>query len=214
MKISKDINQTKAMAVKNRVEKAVSEMVKFDNIDKVDLNSKTGEVSISLEEMKKLGQKGIVLPNLLNKDYKYEYEVQEGNVSFDPTTKEVKNGNVQFEEILNTSCGKGGGDIIHTGIEEKNGKIIYKEKIDDWWNTNNKLNIVEVDKSTGEITKFKEKEYAMSFGDALKEMFTTIPGIGLLTLAGCFGSQGGPVGAAVFAATAAAALAYYKTKAW
>ena len=220
MKISKNFDKTKALAVKGRVERAAGQIKDLDNKDKVDLNSKTGEVNISLAEMKKLGQEAILLKNVGSTGYKHE--LQNAEVSFDPETNEIKNAHVQSAPYFDTSYGRGGGDLMHYEIKDKSGKVVYREKRDDYWNTNNKLNVVEVDKETGEITKFKEKEYAMTFGGALKEVFTRPAGLFLVGIAGALtgcpgtltGTLFGPIAGVVGATATAAGLAYYKTKAW
>ena len=215
-----------AQDVRKKVMKRADELVKYDNVDKVDLSNKEGEVVIDLKKMREMGENGVEIKS----EYPYNLfeEVTEARVTFDPETKKVKTADIKCEEFVwlegYNSRGWGGGDKIEYKVEEKEEKTgllgimgekkevkLLKEKRDDYFGVENIDNTVKIDGKTDRIIDYKGKEFAMTPLEATKEVFTTRTGLGATIGIGLLaGALGGPVAGATAAGATALAVGYEK----
>jgi hypothetical protein len=106
--------------------------------------------------------------------------------------------------------------------ELKDGQTLYRQRYYDPMGVRNHKSEARFDDS-GQLVKFRHKEFAATWGEALRDVFTSPAGLGLVAVAGLLGGCPGTLGYAlagsawpgvVTAGAAAAGLAYYKTRPW
>lgn len=223
-------------AMKARVAEMAGAVITQDNVDKVDLDSRPGEVLISRDAMEKNGLTPILIPD---KHDTWKESVMQAQVSCDPASKEPKKVNMQCERYFDTSYGPSASDIMSYRLEVKPGKSgflglfgpsvnqqIYTIGKQEYWNTNNRLQKLVLNRDTGEILDYKNKEFAETFPQALKSTLLSPAGLflnaAIVGICRCPGSLVyallGPTGSLAFGLGAAAvfslAVARHKMKAW
>lgn len=197
-----------ARRVQEKTTDLVSKVAAQDNQPGVDLDPAADSVVISGKSLKS--------PLVFPADNPYKHEVVEAEVK-------GGRGKVSVSHYYDSSYGRSAADLLHYSVEQdRRGQVVYTEQRDDVFNTNNRLTRVTVDPTTNQVVGFKQKEWAMTYGEALKEVATTPAGLFLVAvgaaLGGVPGSLGyvlmGPAGALVTGGAVALGLAYAKTRPW
>jgi hypothetical protein len=221
MLIQSSKTSSSAHTLKNKVESHAEQARQQDNTA-ADLNSETGRVVLSADHQTvDLDPSQRDHLDVLSADLKYEGD-------------KFESGSLQVSDYYISGYGKSAEDNITFSKEKvqertgflgifgpKESREVYTRKVDDYWNTNNVKETAKFNQA-GEVVDYARKEYAMTFGEATKEILTTPAGLGLTAVAaalgGVPGSLGhvlmGPAGALVTGSLAVAGLAYAKTRAW
>ena len=148
-----NFNKTNAPKVKKNVENAVKDVINFDNVDNVDLNSHRGEVEIAWKKLKSMG---IEAPKGNNTG-----KIKKANVSFNPNTDEVEKAFVKTEGQEDFR------DKMYYSIEKHGNTISYIERKENLATESCYRKVVDVDKNTGEITGYKQKSYGLPLSETL-----------------------------------------------
>jgi hypothetical protein len=232
MKINHETAPEYLAAAKNviaSVEKIASAVAKYDNVDKVDLNSEKGEILVDRKQMLAQGVKdGIIIPDANSgSGVQYKDDVQVGKVSFDPQNGKIKNADVQSLYYYDCSYGRSAESHMHYKVEEKTEKdgflglfgdprarLIYSQSGGEL-----SKDVTKVDKETGEIVEYKTKR-GFSFGQALIDNLKSPSFYFLTAIAGALtgvpgtltGTLFGPIAGVVGAGITALGLTIAKKK--
>lgn len=214
-------NKGKAASLRQRVESYAAKAREFDNSD-ADLNPKPDRITLSSDHQ--------IID--LNPSKSGHDDVRSADLTYRDT--HFVEGELKLEDYYMSSYGKSASDDITVSKRtetERTGFLglfgskrevdVYTYKRDHYAKTNNLEQEARFDQN-GEPVGFKEKEYAATWGEALKEVVTTPAGLGLTAVAaalgGVPGSLGhlimGPAGALVTGGLTVAGLAYAKTRPW
>jgi len=112
----------RALEVKQRVDAVSEEIRKRDNVPGVDLDSRSGEVVVSLSS----GRSAIEIPVPGGAFAQYQDEVQQAAVSFDPASGKIRSAALDCAQFYNSSYGRSAEDLLHYQVETKteNGKPV------------------------------------------------------------------------------------------
>lgn len=201
----------RALEVKSRIDTVTAELQQCDGVAGVDLDTRPNEVVVG-------SGSGVTIPA----QYTYKDEVLGAQVSIDPATRKPTRAAIDCAQYYDSSYGRSAEDVLHYGVTLKDGVLTYTQKRDDHGCTNNTMETIRVDAATGNVLSYRAKEYAETFPQALKEVFTSFPGLFLVgtaaLLCGAPGTLGGvllgPVGGLIGGGATAIGLAYYKTRPW
>jgi hypothetical protein len=156
MNIDRIYNIPGAVGIKREVERMAKELIKFDEVDKVDLSRKEGEVLISLREMRKAGCREAIK---LSDGSPCTDKIQFARINYDVNTREVKAADIKTIRVYDSLLGEGVGDKKHFQFEEKkadgrNVQIFYEYHRDSQsGEARNK--VATMDKLTGQVVRYE-----------------------------------------------------------
>lgn len=221
MNIASSRRSAPAYQLKNSVEELAGKAKAHDNSE-TDLNKSEERVVLSADHQ----------TVDLDPSQRDHLDVLSADLTYDG--QNLQSGELRLSEYYISSYGKSAEDILTVGketVEERTGfmglfgpkeqREVYTRRIDDYWNTNNVKESAKFD-SSGELVDYSRKEFAMTYGEAVKEIVTTPAGLGLTAVAAALGGVPGtlghaimgPAGALVTGGLAVAGLAYAKTRPW
>ncbi|MCE1245594.1 MAG: hypothetical protein LWY06_02995 [Firmicutes bacterium] len=156
MNIDRIYNIPGAMSIKRDVERIANDLVKYDNMDRVDLSKKEGEVVISLREMKNAGLQEAVK---VSGSPVFTDRIQFAHINYDVKTREVKAADIKTIRVFNSAYGEGIGEQKHFRFEEKkadgrNVQVFY-ECQEDPQTGDSCSKAATVDKYTGRFIKYE-----------------------------------------------------------
>lgn len=197
--------QARALVLKNRIDKISADILAEDGKPR-DLDNRPGTVTISS------GQgDALVFPA----SAPYKEEIVSARVT-DSSSR------VDSKQYYDSSYGRSAESGYVMEKEVKDGVTVYRQRYFDPMGTNNTKSEVSFN-AAGDVVGFKHKEFAATWGEALKDVFTSPAGLALVGVAGLLGGCPGSLGYAlagsawpglVTAGAAAAGMAYYKTRPW
>lgn len=199
-----------ALTLKNRVEGLSRRILEQDG-QAADLDSAKDQVQITA------GQgPAVIFPA----DHRYQEEILAARVAGDQG--QVRSAQVDSKQYYDTSYGRSAESGYHLEKQVEGDTTIYRERYYCPFNTNNRKSEVRVN-SQGEVLKFQQKEFASTWPEAFKQVFTSPAGLILVGAAGALGGAPGSLGyflagsswpGLVTAGAAAVGLAYAKTRPW
>lgn len=196
--------QAQALTLKNRVDKLSADILAQDGQAR-DLDARPDAVTLS--------QQGE--PLIFPASPPYKEQVCSAVV-------DRQNSKIETIQYYDSSYGRSAESLFEIEKTVQDGQTIYKERYYDPMGVRNYKQEARFN-AAGELESMKRKEFAATWGEALKDVFTTPAGLILVGVAGALGGAPGTLGYAlagsawpglVTAGATAVGLAYYKTRAW
>ncbi|MBT9583333.1 hypothetical protein IV102_08285 [bacterium] len=196
--------QAQALTLKNRVDKLSADILAQDGQSR-DLDARPDAVTLSSQSS----------PLILPASPPYKEQIESAVV-------DKQQSKIQTIQYYDSSYGRSAESLFDIEKSVVDGKTIYKERYYDPMGVRNYKQEASFN-AAGEVESMKRKEFAATWGEALKDVFTTPVGLVLVGVAGALGGMPGSLGYAlagsawpglVTAGGAAVGMAYYKTRPW
>ena len=202
--------QAQALTLKHRIDQLSSDLLAQDGSAR-DLDERPDAVTLT-----SAGE-----PLIFPASAPYKEEILSAQVTGNGQGQVIWS-HIDSKQYYDSSYGRSAESGFVTEKEIQDGTTTYRQRYYDPMGTNNSKSEVRLNQA-GEVVGYKHKEFAATWGEAIKEVATSPAGLGLVAVAGLLGGCPGTLGYAlagsmwpgvVTASAAAVGLAYYKTRPW
>lgn len=201
--------QARAATLRNRIDSLSDNVLRQDG-QPADLDKQPDSVLLGSEP-------AVIYPA----DNGYQEQIVSAKVSGDGNGG-TRGAELETIQYYNSSYGRSAESGYEMSKQQLDGSTVYKQRYYDPMGVRNSKTEARFSPS-GELVAFKEKKFAATWPEAIKEVATSPVAWGLIAFAGALGGCPGTLGYAlagsawpgvVTAGATAAGLAYYKTRAW